>query len=106
MNENPVQRLGATGATEVSYLLPFACKLWYYVYTIGNNIFFWQVKRHAFFKDINWDTLAMQKVIILILLFELDMFVPYLLISHAGIHPNFYRLCSYHRLNLMIQVIL
>ncbi|MCH98614.1 serine/threonine protein kinase IRE, partial [Trifolium medium] len=35
LNENPVQRLGATGATEV--------------------------KRHAFFKDINWDTLAMQK---------------------------------------------
>uniref|UniRef100_A0A0R0IJQ1 non-specific serine/threonine protein kinase n=1 Tax=Glycine max TaxID=3847 RepID=A0A0R0IJQ1_SOYBN len=40
LNENPVQRLGATGATEVSYLL---------------------VKRHAFFKDINWDTLARQK---------------------------------------------
>ncbi|KAK7341064.1 hypothetical protein VNO80_23988 [Phaseolus coccineus] len=35
LNENPVQRLGATGATEV--------------------------KRHAFFKDINWDTLARQK---------------------------------------------
>ncbi|CAJ2655274.1 unnamed protein product [Trifolium pratense] len=35
LNENPVQRLGATGATEV--------------------------KGHAFFKDINWDTLAMQK---------------------------------------------
>ncbi|KAF7836372.1 putative serine/threonine protein kinase IRE isoform X2 [Senna tora] len=35
MNENPVQRLGATGAAEV--------------------------KRHPFFKDINWDTLAMQK---------------------------------------------
>lgn len=33
--ENPVQRLGVTGATEV--------------------------KRHAFFKDINWDTLARQK---------------------------------------------
>nr|XP_012572955.1 probable serine/threonine protein kinase IRE isoform X2 [Cicer arietinum] len=33
--ENPVQRLGATGATEV--------------------------KRHVFFKDINWDTLARQK---------------------------------------------
>ncbi|XP_057457026.1 probable serine/threonine protein kinase IRE isoform X2 [Lotus japonicus] len=35
LNENPVQRLGATGATEV--------------------------KRHAFFKDISWDTLARQK---------------------------------------------
>ncbi|KAL2329375.1 hypothetical protein Fmac_022802 [Flemingia macrophylla] len=35
LNENPVQRLGATGATEV--------------------------KRHAFFKDVNWDTLARQK---------------------------------------------
>ncbi|XP_061340467.1 probable serine/threonine protein kinase IRE [Gastrolobium bilobum] len=35
LNENPVQRLGATGATEV--------------------------KRHPFFKDINWDTLARQK---------------------------------------------
>ncbi|XP_057746312.1 probable serine/threonine protein kinase IRE [Arachis stenosperma] len=35
LNENPVQRLGATGATEV--------------------------KRHSFFKDINWDTLARQK---------------------------------------------
>ncbi|KAK7263837.1 hypothetical protein RJT34_31434 [Clitoria ternatea] len=35
LNENPVQRLGATGAMEV--------------------------KRHAFFKDINWDTLARQK---------------------------------------------
>ncbi|XP_057475698.1 probable serine/threonine protein kinase IRE isoform X2 [Actinidia eriantha] len=33
--ENPVQRLGATGATEV--------------------------KQHPFFKDINWDTLARQK---------------------------------------------
>lgn len=33
--ENPVQRLGATGAREV--------------------------KRHEFFKDINWDTLARQK---------------------------------------------
>ncbi|KAA8533840.1 hypothetical protein F0562_031357 [Nyssa sinensis] len=33
--ENPVQRLGATGATEV--------------------------KKHHFFKDINWDTLARQK---------------------------------------------
>ncbi|KAK7258242.1 hypothetical protein RIF29_32806 [Crotalaria pallida] len=35
LNENPVQRLGATGSVEV--------------------------KRHAFFKDINWDTLARQK---------------------------------------------
>lgn len=33
--ENPVQRLGATGAGEV--------------------------KRHSYFKDINWDTLARQK---------------------------------------------
>ncbi|XVF09682.1 hypothetical protein REPUB_Repub07fG0115900 [Reevesia pubescens] len=36
LTENPVQRLGATGAREV--------------------------KQHAFFKDINWDTLARQKV--------------------------------------------
>ncbi|KAK4363443.1 hypothetical protein RND71_018684 [Anisodus tanguticus] len=36
LNENPVQRLGATGAGEV--------------------------KRHLFFRDINWDTLARQKV--------------------------------------------
>ncbi|KAJ7982559.1 putative Kinase [Quillaja saponaria] len=35
LTENPVQRLGATGAREV--------------------------KRHSFFKDINWDTLARQK---------------------------------------------
>ncbi|KAF5947612.1 hypothetical protein HYC85_013569 [Camellia sinensis] len=35
LNDNAVQRLGATGATEV--------------------------KRHPFFKDINWDTLARQK---------------------------------------------
>ncbi|KAL5569984.1 hypothetical protein UlMin_026559 [Ulmus minor] len=35
LTENPVQRLGTTGATEV--------------------------KRHQFFKDINWDTLARQK---------------------------------------------
>ncbi|OIT37553.1 PREDICTED: probable serine/threonine protein kinase IRE [Nicotiana attenuata] len=35
LNENPVQRLGATGAGEV--------------------------KRHLFFRDINWDTLARQK---------------------------------------------
>ncbi|KAK4837428.1 hypothetical protein QYF36_005327 [Acer negundo] len=35
LTENPVQRLGATGAREV--------------------------KRHIFFKDINWDTLARQK---------------------------------------------
>ncbi|KAL8149289.1 hypothetical protein AgCh_006335 [Apium graveolens] len=35
LNENPVQRLGATGASEV--------------------------KDHPFFKDINWDTLARQK---------------------------------------------
>lgn len=35
LNENPVQRLGATGAKEV--------------------------KQHVFFKDINWDTLARQK---------------------------------------------
>ncbi|KFK27959.1 hypothetical protein AALP_AA8G453600 [Arabis alpina] len=40
LTENPVQRLGATGAGEV--------------------------KQHAFFKDINWDTLARQKA----------MFVP------------------------------
>ncbi|XP_059449070.1 8-amino-7-oxononanoate synthase-like [Corylus avellana] len=37
LTENPVQRLGATGAREV--------------------------KAHPFFKDINWDTLARQKVI-------------------------------------------
>ncbi|PIA50070.1 hypothetical protein AQUCO_01300657v1 [Aquilegia coerulea] len=35
LHESPVQRLGATGAKEV--------------------------KRHAFFKDVNWDTLARQK---------------------------------------------
>ncbi|KAM3248092.1 putative serine/threonine protein kinase IRE [Capsicum annuum] len=41
LNENPIQRLGATGAGEV--------------------------KRLPFFRDINWDTLARQKVFILFL---------------------------------------
>ncbi|KAG5117997.1 hypothetical protein JHK82_032417 [Glycine max] len=46
LNENPVQRLGATGATEV--------------------------KRHAFFKDINWDTLARQKAMFIPMAEALD----------------------------------
>jgi len=61
LNENPVQRLGATGATEVSYLL--LSKAANYGKRQPKIYFFWQVKRHAFFKDINWDTLARQKVL-------------------------------------------
>ncbi|XP_027356126.1 probable serine/threonine protein kinase IRE [Abrus precatorius] len=46
LNDNPFQRLGATGATEV--------------------------KRHPFFKDINWDTLARQKAMFIPMAEALD----------------------------------
>ena len=81
LTEDPNQRLGAAGASEVklkqfifvffvnrlvclSCLIPFLAIL----FSISSSIkmvvfeFIIQVKQHVFFKDINWDTLARQKV--------------------------------------------
>ncbi|CAF1921520.1 unnamed protein product [Brassica napus] len=57
LTENPVQRLGATGAGELTFFYKAG-------YQFSENLF--TGKRHNFFKDINWDTLARQKA----------MFVP------------------------------
>lgn len=75
----------------MSYSVPFETEYsQIMVLHIHNQIiyYFVQVKRHAFFKDVNWDTLARQKVVILIL-FEFDWFAPYLLISHTWDPTNF-----------------
>lgn len=68
LTEDPNQRLGARGASEVflSFYLSF---IFFLVPDLQNLLdklmalqFMIQVKQHPFFKDINWDTLARQKV--------------------------------------------
>jgi hypothetical protein len=63
--ENPVQKLGATGAGEVQLFLgllisPFYKKSPVLCKTLIEMLE--QEKAHPFFKDINWDMLARQKV--------------------------------------------
>lgn len=68
LTEDPNQRLGARGASEVflSFYLSF---IFFLVPDLQNLLdklmalqLMMQVKQHPFFKDINWDTLARQKV--------------------------------------------
>ena len=70
LTEDPHQRLGAGGASEVN--LTFISSLFsslfmfMHVFHCTFNLLkaelLIQVKQHVFFKDINWDTLARQKV--------------------------------------------
>lgn len=75
LTEDPHQRLGAGGASEVSVLtLPLTMSAFHCLVICGalDGLNFYvhalfQVKEHMFFKDINWDTLARQKVMQLLL---------------------------------------
>ena len=75
LTEDPSQRLGAGGASEV--ILEFldyymdgclhsldisVCFFGSSLQSLRNKSLMIQVKQHIFFKDINWDTLARQKV--------------------------------------------
>lgn len=74
LTEDPQQRLGARGASEVILILHTAWLSWLSLISSSGRlglILIWvlfgtkiliQVKQHPFFRDINWDTLARQKV--------------------------------------------
>lgn len=66
LTEDPNQRLGAQGAAEVVLVHHMGISFRTFIYQLfdylKSNIHHVQVKQHPFFRDINWDTLARQKV--------------------------------------------
>ena len=72
LTEDPHLRLGARGAAEVKTDVVFCNDLFQFA-VFTENKFMAQVKQHVFFKDINWDTLARQKVLYLFLLMIYDL---------------------------------
>lgn len=94
---DPNQRLGANGSSEVAFL--FVCWIWSddIVTALWKlNTFLWiltsfvclQVKSHHFFKGVNWETLALQKVEKLLLLLFIEGIERYLLLC-SGRPRNF-----------------
>lgn len=65
LTEDPNQRLGAEGASEVVLCdVILQLNIFHFLPSVWSKYFTMQVKAHPFFRDINWDTLARQKVLI------------------------------------------
>jgi hypothetical protein len=76
-----------------------------------NRSIFRQVKNHSFFRDINWETLARQKVVSVLFFKYLEvMFFFFLIVviiisEHLVSSLILSRLCSFHREKHMTRVI-
>lgn len=111
LTEDPNQRLGAQGAAEVILVHDIGMSFLTFIYQLydylDSNIHHLQVKQHPFFRDINWDTLARQKVrlissltVVVLATFSLLLLLPFKLNFPYMVMSGVVKMLKKHRVTV------